>query len=170
MDDISTHEFLVQLGPAYLQYKDVFIEEEFTDCSTLRTMGIDTDLIQIFKARKLPLPLGHRRKLEDALRNLKSAGDQQLPEEKVSANTSDTLKCFENIEKEKRALLISKLEERKELEQQRKDLTKNVSVPHPVGSNKTATCSNCHLRGHREFGNKKSIFMHTTSVYILGKL
>ena len=53
---------------------------------------------------------------------------------KVSGHTaSDTLKCFENIETEKKANPTSKLEEGKKLELQKKDLTKNVSVSHPVG-------------------------------------
>ena len=151
MDDISVHEFLVQLGPSYLQYEPVFIEEEFRDCSTLRAMDIETDLVQMFKDKGVALPLGHRRKLEDALRNLKSAGDQSLPE-KGSGN--DTVTGFENIEKGKRALLTSKIEERKELEVQKRELSKDVPMPVPVGNNKASTCSNCHIRGHREFNNR----------------
>ena len=165
MDDISVHEFLVQLGPAYLEYEHVFLEEEFRDCSTLRTMDIETDLVQMFKDKGVPLPLGHRRRLEDALRNIKCAGDQSVmqPGGTIATtgcergNTASSLNGFENIIREKEAQLAAKMDERKELELKKRELTRDIPFPPPVGNNKTSTCSNCHIRGHRQFGNKHQL-------------
>ena len=73
MDDISVHEFQIQLGPSFLEYEDVFKANEFNDCSTLKVMHIERDLTDMFREKGVPLPLGHRRKLEEALMNLRRA-------------------------------------------------------------------------------------------------
>ena len=73
--DISVIEFLQQLGPEFMKYRQTFIDNEFLDSSSLRAMNIDTDLDLMFEYN--PLPLGHKRKIQYALRNLVSASDTE---------------------------------------------------------------------------------------------
>ena len=155
MEDTSVHEFLAQLGPAYVQYEQVFIEEEFKVCSTLRAMDSETDLVQMFKDKGVPLPLGHRRKIEEAVRNLKSAGDQSVLEK--GSGDAERATGFENIENGKRAFPTSKIEERKRIELEKKELTKDVPTLAPVGNNKFSTCSNCHIRETQRIWQKEPI-------------
>ena len=42
-EQLSVHEFLIQLGPFSLEYEDVFKANEFNDCSTLKVMDIERD-------------------------------------------------------------------------------------------------------------------------------
>lgn len=69
--EISVQEFLGQLGPEFQKYTNIFLENEFKDNSSLRAMDIDQDLDLMFACD--PLPLGHKRKIQLALRNLVSA-------------------------------------------------------------------------------------------------
>ena len=148
MDDISIHEFLIQLGPSFLEYEDVFKANEFNDCSTLKVMDIERDLTDMFREKGVPLPLGHRRKLEEALRNLRTAGQQQKD------TTENNGIKFENIEKRHNVDLKELYSKRQSLEVRKKELQIDVPLPPPVGAYKTITCSNCHIRGHRECGNR----------------
>ena len=49
-----------------MKYKNVFIENEFQDSSSLRAMDISSDLDLMFVNN--PLPLGHKRKIQLALK------------------------------------------------------------------------------------------------------
>jgi hypothetical protein len=79
MDDVSVKEFLGQMGPSFLRYEKVFQDNEFVDCGTLKVMDIEMDLPMMFNKDTMVMPLGHRRKLEDALRCLRSVDDDSRP-------------------------------------------------------------------------------------------
>jgi hypothetical protein len=105
------------------------------------------------------MPLGHRRKIETAVKNMKSAIDtgsheHHLPivEKKVQnvEMKPSLVKMKENKQEE-----ISKLEAKLELALSRqKDMDKFVPMPEQVGPFKNQTCSVCHIWGHRANGNR----------------
>lgn len=74
--DSSIIEFLGQIGPEYMQYLDVFVQNEFRDASSLRAINVETDLDLMFGD---DLKLAHKRKLQMALRNLIAAHGGDLP-------------------------------------------------------------------------------------------
>jgi hypothetical protein len=62
-------DFFLQLGPDFRDYAEVFVKNGFNDVhvETICTMHIQEDLDT--------MPLGHRRKIETAVKNMKSAID-----------------------------------------------------------------------------------------------
>lgn len=50
--DISVSEFLQQLGPEFMKYKQTFMENEFCDSSSLRSMNIEVDLDYMFETNQ----------------------------------------------------------------------------------------------------------------------
>jgi hypothetical protein len=125
-------DFFLQLGPDFKDYAEVFVKNGFNDVETICTMHIQEDLDTMFS--KEIMPLGHRRKIKTAVKNMKSAIDtgsheHHLPivEEKVRnvEMKSSWLKMKENKQEE-----IFKLEAKLELALSRqKDMDKFVPMP-----------------------------------------
>ena len=157
--EISIREFLIQLGPEFIKYEDTFLENEFNDSSSLRAMEIDQDLDTIFS--ESPLPLGHKRKIQMAVKNLNSATRSQDSE--ISATVSGphvtsydntVLEKSDNMSRIKDKILNDiKLKEHKKVSKKRA-LEVTVSDPDPVGPFKNTRCGNCHMRVHKADGNK----------------
>ena len=153
---MSAVDFFLQLGPDFKDYTDVFVKNGFNDVETISTMHIQEDLDTMFSGETMPL--GHRRKIETAVKNMKSAIDTgsheyHLPIGEKVQNVEmkpSLLKMKENKQEE-----ISKLEAKLELVLSRqKDMGKFVPMPEQDGPFKNKTCSVCHIRGHRTDGNR----------------
>ena len=102
----------------------------------------------MIREKGVQLPLGLCRKLEEAFRNLRTAGQQQKD------STENNGIKFENIEKRQDVDLKELYSKRQSLEVRKKELQIDVPLPPPVGAYKTITSSNCHIRGHRESENR----------------
>lgn len=166
--EISVQEFLGQLGQEFLVYSRTFIENEFKDGSSLRAMDIDNDLDIMFANN--PLPLGHKRKIQLALRNLFSVTSPDVPINNLPIAISSNLKeqhgtqgnavCDDQkssmgkIKEKYQEDLKLKEDEMKDLQIKRRSLDMTVCDPDPVGPFKNTRCGNCHLRGHKADGNR----------------
>ncbi|XP_071153218.1 uncharacterized protein [Mytilus edulis] len=160
--EISISEFLTQLGPEFLKYEEIFLENEFRDSSALRAMDIESDLDLIFC--EPPLPLGRKRKIQMAIRNLKAATaiyPESLDQPSTSTLSSKPVSDFDNnnngMEKIRQKILCEIKEKesvRSDLMSRRRDMDILVVDPDPIGPYKTTRCGNCHLRGHKADGNR----------------
>ena len=151
----TSEDFFLQLGPNYTEYAEIFNENGFTDVSTICTMQIEEDLNTMIPGNSIPL--GHRRKIQSAIQNLKSAvtcntneGVESMMETKCIAEKSSMRKIQEK-HTEKLSSLKQKLEEALV---KLKEFDQFVPLPEPEGPYKNQTCSICHVRGHRADGNK----------------
>lgn len=161
--EISVQEFLGQLGPEFQKYTNIFLENEFKDNSSLRAMDIDQDLDLMFACD--PLPLGHKRKIQLALRNLVSATNinsdafTNLPgtfntNMQVVNETNEGKSSMDKVKEKCLDDLKLKEKELKDLQNKRKSLDVIICDPEPVGPFKSTRCGNCHLRGHKADGNR----------------
>ncbi|CAG2236247.1 unnamed protein product [Mytilus edulis] len=154
--EITSKDVFLQLGPDYKKYSATFNEHGFTYVETICTLETKEDLLTMFPHESMPL--GHRRKIEAAVKNLKTAtstkpcdnysynkepsrGDEDkgsLP--KIQEKQADKLK--ESNDKLGKAVAAQK------------EIEKFIPLPEPEGPYKTQTCSICHVRGHKSDGNK----------------
>ncbi|CAC5407427.1 unnamed protein product [Mytilus coruscus] len=153
---MTSEDFFLQLGPDYKKNTDTLNEHGFTDVETICTMETKEDLLTMFPHESMPL--GHRRKNEDAVKNLKTATSTK-PCDNYSNNKEP---CRGDEEKGS----LSKIQEKqadklKELNDKLgkalaalKEIDKSIPLPEPEGPYKNQTCSICHVRGHRSDGNK----------------
>ena len=116
-------------------------------------MHIQEDLDYMFSGETMPL--GHRRKIETAVKNMKSAIDtgsheHHLPIVEQKVQNVEMKPSLLKMKEE-----ISKLEAKLELALSRKrDMDKFVPMPEQDGPFKNQTCSVCHIWGHRADGNR----------------
>ncbi|CAG2230835.1 unnamed protein product [Mytilus edulis] len=116
-------------------------------------METKEDLLTMFPHDSMPL--GHRRKIEAAVKNLKTA---------TSTKPYDNYKepCRGDEEKGSLSKIQGKqVDKLKELKDKlgkavaaQKEIEKFIPLPEPEGPYKTQTCSICHVRGHKSDGNK----------------
>ncbi|CAG2212602.1 unnamed protein product [Mytilus edulis] len=151
--DISVSEFLQQLGPEFMKYKQTFMENEFCDSSSLRAMNIEVDLDYMFETN--PLPLGHKRKLQYALKNLESVTCAEKNEVYIAPpESSCTEKNMDKIKEKLESNLQLKEKEKQDYVHKRRQMDLIISDPDPIGPLKSTRCGNCHMRGHKADGNR----------------
>ena len=159
--EMSTEDFFLQLGPDFEKYTSVFVANGFNDVDTICTMNIEDDISTMFKNEDLPL--GHRRKMEAAIRNLVACKTSQTENPKSMTEGTNmegfpdtqvnkgAIEKLEDQQRQKLAELQSKLDAETA---SKKELDHYVPPPDPEGPYKSQTCSICHVRGHRSSGNK----------------
>ncbi|CAG2235007.1 unnamed protein product [Mytilus edulis] len=114
------------------------------------------DLLTMFPHESMPL--GHRRKIEAAVKNLKTATSTK-PYDNFSNNKEP---CRGNEEIGSLSKIQGKqVDKLRELNDKlgkavaaQKEIEKFIPLPEPEGPYKTQICSICHVRGHKSDGNK----------------
>ncbi|CAG2254718.1 unnamed protein product [Mytilus edulis] len=153
---MTSEYFFLQLGPDYKKYSATFNDHGFTDVETICTMETKEDLLTMFPHESMPL--GHRRKIEAAVKNLKTATSTK-PYDNFSNNKEPcrgdeeigSLSKIQGKQVDKLRELNDKLGKAVAAQ---KEIEKFIPLPEPEGPYKTQICSICHVRGHKSDGNK----------------